>query len=282
MAIPPRPKALILELLLVASGGVLSVRDAILGAGLFDIGESAVRVTLVRLAAAGLVEGAGRGSYRLGPAAIGLAADVARWRQAGQGLRPWEGHYIAVHCGALGRGDRAALRARTRALNLAGLAELERDFFVRPDNLPGGVDALRQRLLTLGLEPAANVFVAQGFDAKREAAARALWDGAALSAAYDRSRADLDRWLDEALALDPDVAAREAFLLGGKAIRQVIYDPLLPEPLVDAGAREAFFAATRRFDTAGRRLWQRFFAAQANNNEGETDEQLPADRCLHA
>lgn len=282
MALPPKPKALILELLLAASGGVLSARDAILAAGLFDIGSSAVRVTLVRLAAAGLVEGAGRGCYRLGPAATGLAGDVARWREAGQGLRPWEGQYVAVHCGALGRGDRAALRARTRALDLAGLAELERDFFIRPDNLPGGIGALRQRLLTLGLEPAANVFIASGFDARREAASRALWDGAALSAAYDRTRLDLDRWLDEALTLDPDVAAREAFLLGGKAIRQVIYDPLLPEPLVDAGAREAFFAATRRFDTAGRRLWQRFFAAQANNNEGETDEQLPADRRLHA
>ena len=60
-------------------------------------------------------------------------------------------------------------------------------------------------------------------------------------------------------ALDPDVAAREAFLLGGAAIRKVVFDPLLPPPFVDTEARRAFVETVERFDRAGRVIWQRFF-----------------------
>lgn len=286
MTAQPSAKTLILELLQARNAGAFAVRDVILAAQLFDIGESAVRVTFTRLAAAGLVEGAGRGCYRLGPAAAGLAADVARWREAGQGLRDWTGGWIAVQCGALGRSDRGALQVRLRALGLAGFAEFERDFHLRPDNLPGGIEVLRRRLRGLGLEPAAPVFLAGSFEAPHEAAARALWDGAALNVGYRHLRQQMDDWLEGAFALAPDVAAREAFLLGSQAIRRVIYDPLLPAPLVDVAEREAFFAATRRFDAAGRRLWQRFFAATANNDdrtkEGERHERLPPDRRFHA
>ncbi|PWR19621.1 PaaX family transcriptional regulator C-terminal domain-containing protein [Zavarzinia compransoris] len=262
----PKAKTLILQLLLAADGGALAARDAVTACSLFDIAESAARVTLVRLAAAGMIEGAGRGAYRLGPAAAGFAADVAGWRRAGERLRPWAGGYVAVHSGALGRSDRAALRARHRALDMLGFAEMDKGLHLRPDNLAGGVGAIRRRLLALGLDAGATVFAAGDF--ARDPGH--LWDGAALNAAY-RRRSVLDDWLARAGDLDPDVAAREAFLIGSRAIRQIVFDPLLPEPLVDGGEREAFFAAVRQFDAAGRALWRRFFAAQ-NQRPGEIDE----------
>jgi len=259
---PPKPKNLILELLLAARGAPLSARDAIQACSLFDIAESSVRVALVRLSSAGLIEGAGRGSYRLGAQAVELAGDVGSWREAEARVRPWVGGYVAVHCAALGRSDRVALRARTRALHMLGFEELERALYIRPDNLVGGVAAIRRRLHVLGLEPAANVFLANDFDAAREARAHGLWDGKALTASYRQTRQHLKRWLDDADELEPDVAAREAFLLGSRAIRQVVFDPLLPEPLVDVGERHAFVDAVRRFDQAGRAIWQRLFASR--------------------
>ena len=49
-------------------------------------------------------------------------------------------------------------------------------------------------------------------------------------------------------ALSPDPAAPD--VPGG----------LLPAPLVDTDARDAFFAAVRRFDAAGQAIWQTFLS----------------------
>ena len=50
----------------------------------------------------------------------------------------------------------------------------------------------------------------------------------------------------------------ESFLLGGRTIRQLVLDPLLPETLVPAAEREALVAAMRRYDRVGRASWARF------------------------
>lgn len=255
------PRNLILNLLLASEGEPLSARDAVASCSLFGITENSVRVTLVRLATAGLVEAAGRGAYRLGPNATGLAADVATWRSAEQRLRDWNGDWVTVHVGSLGRSDRVALRARDRALALLGLRELDRGLFVRPDNLVGGVAAVRERLLKLGLEHEAAVFLARDFDAAREQRARALWDGKALTQGYRQMRERLENWLTAANELEPEVAARESFLLGNEAIRQLVFDPLLPEPLVDTTARHAFTETVLRYDRAGHVIWQQLHAA---------------------
>ncbi|MCD6062051.1 MAG: PaaX domain protein C-domain [Moraxellaceae bacterium] len=259
----PNPRQLILNLLLAADEGEVSARDAVASAALFGIRENSARVALARLAAGGLIEASGRGSYRLGPNGAGLAADVATWRTAEQRVKEWQGGWVAVHVGALGRSDRVALRARDRALALLGLRELDRGFFVRPDNLAGGVAGVRERLHKLGVEEDAVVFLASEFDAARERQARALWDGKALTKSYRQTRQKLEKWLQRAGELEPEVAARESFLLGNDAIRQLVFDPLLPEPLVDSGERRAFVAAVQDFDRAGHEIWRRLWQGPA-------------------
>lgn len=252
----PKARNLIMDLLLASEGQPLSVREFIAGCALFNISENNVRVALVRLSAEGLIEAAERGSYQLSGSAHELADEVATWRTAEQRVRPWKGGYLAVHCGALGRSDRGALRRRDRALQMLGFRELERGLLVRPDNIADGVATVRQRLYTLGLEPEACVFVADSFDAERETRIRSLWNGKALTATYKKLSAKLEAWMERATTLEPDVAAREAFLLGGKAIREVVFDPLLPEPLVDVEARHAFVETVRRFDRFGQAIWR--------------------------
>jgi len=149
-----QPKHLLLELLLASGDDALPVSHAVAAGAVFGISENHVRVTLARLAAQGMAQATERGAWRLGPAAHRLAQDVANWRRAGARLRPWNGQYVAVHCGALARGDRAATRQRERALHLLGFAELQRDFWLRPDNIEADIAAIRARLRTLGLDPA--------------------------------------------------------------------------------------------------------------------------------
>lgn len=261
------PRHLLLNLLIAADAQRISAREAVAACALFDIGESHARVALTRLAAAGLVEPAGRGAYRLGPAAADLAGEVAGWRGAAQRAVEWSGGWIAVHVGALGRSDRAALRARSRAFELLGLRELERGLHVRPDNLAGGVATVRARLVALGLDAAAPVFVARDFDAALERRTRALWDGAALTRRYRDGAQRLGAALPRAAAAHaappaPPALLRGAWITGNEAIHDMLFDPLLPAPLVDVDARRAFFDAVLRYDAAGRAIWQRFLAAQ--------------------
>jgi phenylacetic acid degradation operon negative regulatory protein len=253
---PPSPKHLILNLLLAANGETMSAREAISACALFGIRENSVRVALVRLSAESLIEAAGRGAYRFGPKATGLADEVRHWRDAEKRLCPWSQQWIAVHLGGLGRSDRSRVRARDRALAMTGLRELDPGLYVRPDNLRGGVDALRERLVRLGLDDDAPVFIASGFDATREQRARRLWDTKRLDKSYRSLRQRLEKWLANADELEPDVAAREAYLLGHEAIRSLVYDPLLPAPLVDVEARQALAAIVQHFDHAGHLIWQ--------------------------
>ena len=258
---PPKaqPKHVLLELLLASSESPLPVSHAVAAGAVFGISENHVRVTLARLVAQDMVLATERGAYRLGPAAQGLAQDVANWRQAAQRLRPWTGQYAAVHCGALARSDRSATQQRERALHLLGFAELQRDFYLRPDNIETDIAAIRQRLHALGLEASAVVCSCDSFDATTETTIDSLWDGAALNQGYRATQQRLERWLASAARLPIDQAAREAFFLGGAAIRQLVYDPLLPEPMVDGALRQAFIDSVHAFDAAGRTIWNRFY-----------------------
>lgn len=263
---------LILDLLLASRGQPLAVREAVAACELFGIRENNVRVALARLSAEGLVVAAGRGSYELGPHARDLAGEVAGWRQVGQRLRAWSGAYVAVHVSVLGRSDRAALRRRERALAMLGFRELERGLFIRPDNVEQDLNALRRRLHTLGLETEASVFLASHFDDGREQAIHRCWDSAALNAAYAETTRQLREWMQRADQLEAEVAARESFLLGGNAIRQVVFDPLLPEPFVNGGLRDEFFTTVRHFDALGHAIWQRLYASLNTTSTATRDQ----------
>lgn len=256
-----QPKHLLLELLLASGDNPLPVSHAVAACAVFGISENHVRVTLARLAAQDMVLATERGAWRLGPAAQRLAQDVANWRSTEQRLRPWNGQYVAVHCGALARSDRSATQQRERALHLLGFAELQRDFWLRPDNIERDIAAIRERLCALGLEPQAVVCGCTSLDAATEAAVDALWDGSALNLGYRTTQQRLKDWLAGAARLPTAQAARESFFLGGAAIRQLVYDPLLPEPMVDGALRAAFIASVHAFDDAGRTIWNRFYSA---------------------
>lgn len=256
-----KPKNLILDLLLANDGKPLSAREAIAACAVFGIRENHCRVALLRLSSDGLIEAAGRGVYQLSGSAHELADQVATWRSVEHRLRPWSGAYVAVHGGRLKRSDRLTMKNRVRALEMLGFRELDPGLYVRPDNLEDSVEALRQKLYSLGLERSASVFLVTDFDAERKARIAALWDTKALNESYRSLRQQLENWLTRAPALEPEVAMRESFLLGGKAIRQVVFDPMLPAPMVDTQARQTFINAVRRYDKAGQRIWNQSRAA---------------------
>lgn len=260
----PTAKKLILGLLFAREGAPIQVREAIDACRLFSITENNVRVAVVRLSSEGLIESHGRGAYALGPASKTTAPEVAQWQNAEARLCEWNGAYLCVHIGNLGRSNRKALKRREWALELLGLRELDRGLYIRPANLKGGLEGLQQRLLSLGLEPDASIFLVTEFDPKRQAQITELWDCTALNQRYQQDRQRLQDWMARCHELETDVAARESYLMGGNAIRQLVFDPWLPEPMVDIKARRAYLETVKQYDQTGKAIWDQLAAFNSN------------------
>jgi len=262
----PSPKSLILDLLSTLRQGAMPVRALVAAGELFGLSANSLRVSLARLCAADRVTRDGRGHYRLGRAAAAVDGHLQQWRRAHEQLGDWRvdpsghGAWVGVHLAAAPRRSASAL-PEARALRLLGLRELEAGLFVRPDNLAGGLARLRGALHGLGLPPERPVFGLGELDDAREATARELWRPDALPAVYRGLREELRHSEARLARLPPERAMAESFLLGGRAIRTIALDPLLPDPIVAGGELAALVDATRRYDRAGRACWSSFLAA---------------------
>ena len=246
-------------------GGALPVRAPVAAAGLFGITENSLRVALARLRASGMVTSDERGRYRLGATAEAVNRLATSWRTIERTLRPWGGGWLAVAGGSGARGrDRSG-----RALAFLGFRSLRPDLAVRPDNLAGGLAATHERLVELGLEPSADVFGMHDLAPSTAERAAGLWDTAAVRAGYRRTIDELER-SERALAdLPRPQAMAESFLLGGRAIRQLVLDPRLPEPFVPSSERRALLDALLHYDRAGRGRWASFLR-EMGATPGET------------
>jgi len=256
--VPPSPKRLILDLLSTTPQRALPVAALIAAARLFGITENNLRVTLVRLRAAGLLDTDERGQYRLAPVAAPVGRHVTAWRDVEARVRPWDGGWIGVHTAAVQRSERRAHRHGDRALRFLGFQPLAAGLHLRPDNLAGGVEAVRAHLYELGLDRKALVFGVHDLDETAERRARRLWGTKALRDGYRSSLAALQKSQRRLTALPVHEALIESFSLGGRVIRQIVLDPLLPEPLVPANERRALVEAMRCYDRAGRSRWSEF------------------------
>jgi phenylacetic acid degradation operon negative regulatory protein len=258
LVVQPTAKRLVLDLLSTARDASLPVRAMIAAARLFDVAENSIRVELARLVARGLVERNERGQYRLAQAAKAVHRRVTSWTQLEDRLVSWSGRWIAVHTAGLGRSDRGALARRERAFEFLGFRELDPGLWIRPDNLRGGVEEIRGQLQDLGLDSAAPVFALADFDDACERRARSLWRIETLLGQYRELRAALERSQAKLTDLAPARALTESFLLGGKVLRLLAFDPLLPDPILAGTERRALIDTMRRYDEAGRRHWARF------------------------
>jgi phenylacetic acid degradation operon negative regulatory protein len=235
----------------------MPVRALVAAASPFEIEENSLRVALARLLAAGTVERDERGEYRLGERAQAVQHQVVSWKRLEQRTRPWQGGWVAVHLGGLGRSQ---ARRSDRALRFFGFRELAAGLEVRPDNLSLELVDFRSELISLGLPDSSLVFRIGELEAAAEARARSLWDTRKLVAEYQRSRAELEASEARLPSLTTSEAMVESFVLGGRVIRQLVLDPLLPEPILDVEERRELVAAMRRYDKIGHTCWRPFFA----------------------
>lgn len=256
----PTAKSLTLDLLSSLRGGSLPVAALVAAAELFGIEPNALRVAITRLLAAGRVARDEPGRYRLGAAAEAVDRRVLGARRAEDRTVRWQGGWWLVHAGELGSARSPGRRRRAQALRLLGFASLAPDLAIRPDNLRTTLPALRAELVELGVECDARLLRASELDADTDARARRLWRHEALDVEYRRLLGELAASEARLGALSEPAAMVESFLVGGRVIRALALDPLLPEPLAPEPLRRELGRALRRYDRAGRRAWAAFMA----------------------
>ena len=256
----PTAKSLTLDLLSSLRGGAMPVAALVSAAGLFGIDENALRVAIARLLSAGQIARDERGQYRLGEAAHAIDRRVLGWRSAEQRTARWSGGWWLVRSGTLPPPRSRERQAREHALRMLGFRELSSGMFLRPDNLRASLAELHGELRELGLEADALLAQVRELDPASDARARRLWKRDGFALAYRRSLEELAASEARLARLPEDEAMVESFVLGGRVIRELVLDPLLPDPLAPEDDRRALVEAMRRYDRLGRRAWASFRA----------------------
>ncbi len=246
-------KSLILDLLATLKPGSVMPIGALVEAGaLFGVSGNNIRVSAARLLADGQIARDERGRYRLGERSAPIGNRVRSWRGLDRRTRTWGGGWISVLTSRVGR---VAARRRERALRLLGFRRWRDGLWIRPDNLIPPLDDVRGELFELGL-PAGDVVCRMGdFCAGDYETVCSLWDVEVMVEEHRRLRREIELGAARLPSLAVEEAMVESFLLGGRALRQLVNDPLLPEEICPSGERIALLSSMRAYDRLGRLAW---------------------------
>ncbi len=260
-------KQLVLSLFGALDDATLPISKLIVGAGVFGIEESAVRMAANRLVNDGVLSSLERGWYGISDQGETLYEASRAWQIQNERLGDWTGEWVVVHVAHLGRSDRQALRRRNRAFMLCGFAELETGLWVRPSNLTLSTVALRDELVKLGLGDGSVVFRAVELIHQQSDDFPALWDRNALETSYHSALAAMAESESTLESRPLEAAAREVHEIGSSVVSVLTHDPLLPEPFVDTSLRRKVYDAMLSYDALGKSIWEELFAETAEWQE---------------
>lgn len=240
---PLTARSVLLSTLLGARPPELPVRVLVRSGELFGIAEGTVRVALSRMLAAGEVEQADDGRYRLAGRLLERQARQDESRRPV--VRRWRGAWVTAVVTAEGRtaSGRVALRAAMHDLRMG---ELREGVWLRPDNL---------RLARP--DDSQCTWLSSRPEGDPAALADRLWNLDAWSARAEELRDRMHR-----IRFDRPDALAPGFVLSAAVLRHFQADPLLPEELLPAawpGAalRQDYDAFEAAFLTAWRSFMQR-------------------------
>ena len=252
------PRQLILEMLDADPVMMTHGRRLIAAGGVFGFSENQMRVALSRLLADGLLMQPRRGDYALDGGATSIQAETQRWQKLESRLRRWRGDWCAVLTDNLAAEGSTRFRKQSRALAMRGMQRWRPGLWVRPNNLRGGVDALSGELQALGLDAIRGHCVIARGDAGCEENLRSLWDCSQLQATYRQRIGELHAASTRLDSPQFPAVLAESVELGGRCIRALLRDPLLPDELASGDSRRELAGLLKDYDRKGRRQWRQF------------------------
>lgn len=251
---------LILDLFYASKNSTLSIKRILTAAELLGISDNGIRVAVARLNQENVIQAIERGVYQLLEKKFDTSFISLNKHPDMQTATTWNGKYVLVYTGTLGRVDRTALSKREKALRYYGFQELEQNVFIRPDNLTLNLSPLKTAVIQFGLDPDARFFQVSQLESETEV--RDLWDIEELHQTYHAVQHAINDWFENYQNLTLADAAKSAFHLGKSALFSLRADPLLPAEWIDTDARQQFELAVRKIEKQGQLLWQHYFKDQ--------------------
>lgn len=250
----PDARTLVLDLFAAHPGGRFTTAELVLAGTIFGLSSTAVRTAVARLRREGRLAALGRGIYAAGPAADAWRRRVESWRDAPGRRTEWRGGWLmaAARPSSL---SRPVWRATLRALELEGFRQTRQGLWLRPDNLVGGLEVCRTRLIEYGAAPGLMSARLDALDPGSAKVVSGLWDVAALVGTRRALLELLHRSLERLHQIPADAAARESLKIGRSAVRAIVRDPLLPTEWEDAPSLDELVAAMEPYQSAGRAIW---------------------------
>lgn len=253
----PSASTLVLDFLAAARDRRMPAQDICRAGAIMGYSEATIRVALTRLAQQGKVVKLERASYALDTTRHRLHLDVEHWRERVDWIVAWRGDWVAVADGAVGRTDKARLKRHQRALLLRGFQKWKPGLYVRPDNLAGGVEALRRQLPELGLARGTELFRADGFDERQSAALLGVWNIPAMRRGREKLLSRVETSRRRLARIGTAAAARESLLVGRELIGQILRDPLLPPELVEGVDVRTLADVVSDYQRMSQAIWDR-------------------------
>lgn len=254
----PVARKLLLKLLGSRENIQMNASAAVRVGALFGISENNIRVTLTRLQSMQLITPVERGFYQLGSSGVRFAKEIHQWRDDETHLVPWHHNWVVAQTNLLPKSDKKQQRTNERALKLMGMKRLACDIFVRPNNISGGASEVRNKLYALGLSNKVMVFNASDFDKKTQSKAMGLWSYLNLESLYEEGCKEIEQSLARLPSLTLEEATKESYVIGDRALYHLVFDPLLPSPLVNVQMRERYRELVKHYDDVGAEIWHRF------------------------
>lgn len=243
-----KPGNFILDLLRTYGHRGTSARNIMQAASMFDFTDNAIRVTLSRLAARGLIENVTRGQYRLASGSDPVNDFVEEWRLGESRRRPWTGEFVMVHtCKASAR--------QSWALTATGFIQPREHLWVRPDNLRREGEELVAWLAGLGICEDSVVAVGCRLSDELVAQLQAGYDTGYMQTRYNNLLQQIRKSTASLQDKPYTDALKESFTLGGKVLQILAKDPCLPEEWMASESRAALCDAMIRYDRLGRNVW---------------------------
>ncbi|EPF70086.1 hypothetical protein [Acinetobacter rudis] len=264
--IQPIAKDFLLKILGVVDNDALDITAAIRAGAVFDLSPNNIRVAINRLQSSGLIEPITRGAYQLSIKGRVLRDEISLWRTAEHFTQTWDGSWIAALTTTVNKSNRTLSRNTNRAFGLVGMQELHAGLYIRPNNIKNGVNSIKKKLLSLECDPNIVLFNAQDFDELYTQKATQLWDTVQMQKSYLEQIHILNESLINIKNMQLKDAARETYSLGDHAIKKIIFDPLLPAPLVSVESRLEFRQTLIEYDKVGHRVWSALLQGESSTN----------------
>jgi phenylacetic acid degradation operon negative regulatory protein len=160
-----------------------------------------------------------------------------------------------VSCVSINRIDQTALKNRQKSLYLFGFSQFEQDLYIRPNNLQISKEVLKKNLIDLGLSPKAYVFLASSFEKSSEDIVNQLWNVQSINANYIKTYEILKHWMIHQDDFDLEKKIIESYLLSNRSIRQILYDPYLPDQFINIEAQQNLIEIATRFELNYKQVW---------------------------